>query len=259
MDGVLLAGGIPAPDDPLHAAAQGRPKSLIDVAGRPMGQWVLDALDAAPSVERVLIVGLDAEAGLTSPKVVGHVPDRGSLLANTLAGVAWLQRRAPEADLLLACCADIPLMTADMVEALVVRCADPSVDIYYGFASRTRLEQRFPGSRRSYVRMREDALAGGDVHVIAPRIAEAHRALWEDLLRTRKTALRQALRLGPVFLLRLLLHRLSVPEAERRVHQKFGLTVRALEVPPEMAMDVDKPFQLALCRRHLDRHGGPDR
>jgi NDP-sugar pyrophosphorylase family protein len=44
MDAIVIAGGIPEPGDPLYEYTQGQPKALLDIAGKPMVQWVLDAL-----------------------------------------------------------------------------------------------------------------------------------------------------------------------------------------------------------------------
>ena len=57
LDCVVLAGGVPRPGEPLHTETAGGPKALIDVAGRPMAQWVLDALAEAQGIGRVLLVG----------------------------------------------------------------------------------------------------------------------------------------------------------------------------------------------------------
>ena len=54
LDCIVLAGGIPRPGDPLHAETAGGTKALLDVAGRPLAQWVLDALAQAEGIGRVL-------------------------------------------------------------------------------------------------------------------------------------------------------------------------------------------------------------
>ncbi len=54
MDALVTAGGTPAPGEPLYEVAEGRPKALIDVAGKAMAQWVLDALGGASRVDRVV-------------------------------------------------------------------------------------------------------------------------------------------------------------------------------------------------------------
>ena len=77
MDALVTAGGSITPDDPLYAYGQDIPKSLLDVAGKPMVQWVLDALDQAGSVSRITVVGLSPDCGIHAAKLVDYVPDQG--------------------------------------------------------------------------------------------------------------------------------------------------------------------------------------
>ncbi|MEJ5309333.1 MAG: nucleotidyltransferase family protein [Anaerolineae bacterium] len=251
---ILMAGGVPQEEDLLYEYTQGQPKALLDVAGKPMVQWVLDALDAAPSVGDIVVVGLADTGAVTSPKIACYLPDQGSMLKNILGGIDWVLERNPQALQVLISSSDIPLLTGAMVERLLAQCADQAVDVYHTVVSREKMEQRFPGSRRSYVRFSDGDFAAGDIHVVAPYIGYKHQDLWDDLLDSRKNALKQAARLGPVFFAKLMAHRLSLAELERLVREKFGINARALPVDdPEMGMDADKPFQLEICRRELAR------
>lgn len=252
IDCILMAGGVPQVDDLLYEYTQGRPKALIDVAGKPMVSWVVGALEEADGVRAISVVGLSPEDGIASPKIAHYLPDHGSLLRNVLAGIDQVLEEKPDARQVLVCSSDIPLLTGPMVEAFLKQCADTSVDIYHSLVRRERMEKRFPGSRRSYVHFSDGDFAGGDIHVIAPHIGHAHQALWDDLLNNRKNALKQALRLGPGFFAKLLARRLSLAEIERLALRKFGLKVRTMPVDdPEMGMDADKPFQLEICRQEL--------
>jgi molybdopterin-guanine dinucleotide biosynthesis protein A len=254
IDCIILAGGVPQEEDLLYEYTQGQPKALIDVAGKPLVQWVVDALDDAPSVRAIIFVGLTQEQGVTSPKISHYLPDQGSMLKNILAGIDQILEINPATQQVLISSSDIPLLTGAMVETFLTQCADPAVDIYHSIVPREKMEQRFPGSRRSYVHFSDGDFAAGDIHVVAPHIGHAHEALWNDLLNSRKNALKQAARLGPAFFAKLIAHRLSLAELERLAHEKFGLRVRAMAVEhPEMGMDADKPFQLEICRRELAR------
>ncbi|MBN2393042.1 MAG: nucleotidyltransferase family protein [Anaerolineae bacterium] len=252
IDCILMAGGVPQEEDLLYAYTQGQPKALLDVGGKPMVQWVLDALDEAPSVRDIVVVGPVDAAALASPKIAYDLPDQGSMLKNILGGIDWVLERNPQTRQVLISSSDIPMLTGAMVERLLAQCADPAVDIYHTIVSREKMERRFPGSRRSYVHFSDGDFAAGDIHVVAPHIGHKHRGLWDDLLDSRKNALKQAARLGPVFFIKLLAHRLSLAEVERLALEKFSLNVRALPVDDaEMGMDADKPFQLEICRRAL--------
>ena len=252
IDCILMAGGLPREEDLLYEYTQGKPKALLDLAGKPMAQWVLDALGEAPSVEKIVVAGLEDEGVLSSPKIAQYVPDQGSMLGNAIGAIEWVLEANPEADRVLTCSADIPLLTGPMVERLLAQCTDPTVELYISIVSRERMEQRFPDSRRSYVHFSDGDYAGGDLHVGASYIAHKYRDLWEGLFASRKSALKQAGRLGPAFLARLLARRLSLAELERRVRDKFGINGRALITEDaEIGMDADKPFQLEICRREL--------
>ncbi len=77
MDAIVTAGGVPLPEEPLYDATQGSPKALVDVAGKPMVQWVLDALSEAQSVDNVIIVGLTEKTGLKCGKKMYFVSNQG--------------------------------------------------------------------------------------------------------------------------------------------------------------------------------------
>ena len=64
MDAIVIAGGIPQPQDPLYTYSQGDSKALIDIAGKPMIQWVLDALSGARQVDNVILVGFPPRVNL---------------------------------------------------------------------------------------------------------------------------------------------------------------------------------------------------
>jgi len=252
MDAIVLAGGTPQEDELLFEFVGGKPKSLLEIAGKPMVQWVLDALTEASGIDRIILVGLGSEDGVSSPKLVSYVPDQGSLLRNVIAGVDRLVEIDPEASQALVGSGDIPLITGQMVDEFLGQCADPSLDIYYGAVPRSLMEGRFPESRRSYVHLTDGDLAGADVFVVNPEIAYTNRQLWDDLIGSRKSPLKQAMRIGLGTLLRLVLGRLSLAEAETRVTRAMGLTGRAVLVRhAELGMDVDKPFQLEICRQEL--------
>jgi hypothetical protein len=52
-----------------------------------MVQWVLDALDAAETVERVVLIGLPENCGITSKKLSVLLPNQGDMLENIRGGV----------------------------------------------------------------------------------------------------------------------------------------------------------------------------
>ncbi len=82
MDAIVTAGGIPQPEDPLYIYSHGDSKALIDVAGKPMIQWVLDALSDAKHVDNVIIIGLSPKSNLTCKKPMHFLSNQGRMLSN---------------------------------------------------------------------------------------------------------------------------------------------------------------------------------
>ena len=253
MDCIILAGGVPAEDDLLYEYTQGQPKALLELAGKPMVQWILDTLTGVGRIGKILLVGLGPDDGLTSSKLVAFIPDQGSLLRNVIAGVDRLMELSTDTDQVVICSADIPLITGEIVDRYLDQCAGANYDIQYGVVERTLMEGRFPSSRRSYIHLTDGDYAGADIFVVNPEIVYSNRQMWDDLIGSRKSVLKQARRIGLGTLVRLLLRRLSLMEAEVRVLKALGLSGRAVPVDhAELGMDVDKPFQLQICRQELE-------
>ncbi len=250
MHAVVVAGGIPGPDDPLFPYSRGAPKALLELAEKPMTQWVLDALDGSSEVEAVFVVGLEPSSGLHSRKKLEFVPDHAGLLANSKAGLARVRAMDKSADQALMVGGDIPALTPGIVDWRV-RSAEPSADLDYIAIERRHMEARFPGARRTYVRLRGMEVCGGDINVARVDLA-TDDAVWSRLLAARKSVWRQAALIGWGTLILLLLGRLKLEEGTEQVSRRLHLRGRAHLCPyAEAGMDVDKPHQLELLRRDL--------
>ena len=254
MDAIVTAGGIPAPGEPLYPYTQGQNKSLLDVAGKPMVQWVLDALDAAKKVENILVVGLPENSGITGAKIQGFLPNAGSMLHNIRAGMLKLAEMNPQASHALTVSADIPAITGEMVDWVIETTLDSDLDIYYNIITREVMEARFPESRRSYIHLRNMDVCGGDMNVIRTMTATENDVLWEYIFAARKSALKQASLLGWDTLLLLLLRRISIDKGIEMATRRLNITGKVLVCPyAEVGLDIDKPHQLEILRADLAR------
>jgi len=249
MDCVLLAGGRISADDPLYAYTKGEPKALLDVGGRTMLERVVDALQDARSVDETVVVGLGSDLGLKFGQPVHHIADQGSLLANALAGIRWVQARRPAAQTVMVCTSDIPALTGAAVDRYVAACQPLDRAAYYSFVTREALEARFPGSRRTFVRLQGLELAGGDLVIGRIDIALNNERLWDALIDARKHPLRIAAIVGPGAIVRLALGLFSLADVERTAGRIIGSPVKVMiSDQPEIAMDADKPHQYELLR-----------
>jgi GTP:adenosylcobinamide-phosphate guanylyltransferase len=246
MDCVVLAGGRPERGDALWGEAQGRPKALIDLAGRPMIAWVLDALAASAHIDRLIVVGLGGR--IAAPACTEFVADHGSLIGNLYAGVGRVHPDRPAA----YCWSDVPLITAPMVDRFIEGTRDPGLDVNAGLVPKTVLQQRYPGADDLWLRLVEGSFIAADFGLFHPRHAARLRPHLERLAPQRKHAFRQAFYVGLPLLVRFALGRLSMPALEHRLERRFDLRchVRVCN-DPELGLDVDSPGNLAVCRRAL--------
>ena len=252
MDAIVTAGGIPRPEDPLYTYSHGNSKALMDVAGKPMIQWVLDALGTAKRVSNVIVVGLSPKSGVTCKKPLYFVSNQGRMLANIVAGVNKALEINKRSKYVLVVSSDIPSIKPEMVDWLVATCMETKDDLYYGVCPRDVMEARFPNSKRTYTHLKDMDVCGADMNVTHVRMATEHLDMWESLIGSRKSPLRSASLIGFGTLFALFTRRLTLEDAVRRVSERLGVKARAIVWPyAEPCMDVDKPVQLELLRADL--------
>lgn len=254
MDAILAAGGIPQPDEALYSYSGGEAKALIDIAGKPMIQWVLDALSDAKTIDRVVIVGLTDKSRLTCSKPLTYLPSEGRLLENVRAATAKILELNPKANYVLFVSSDIPAITGEMVDWVVKTCLQTKHDLYYNVIPREAMEKRFPTSKRTYAKLKDLEVCGGDMNMTRADIVDKNPEFWNQMFDARKNPAAQAALIGPDVMLKLLFRQLTVDDVIARVAQKVGLKGRAIICPyPEIGMDVDKPHQLEILRADLAR------
>ena len=254
MDCVVVAGGRPGPDDPLYAYTNGKPKALISLAGRTMLEYVVNGLQAAGQVQEVVVVGLTAEMtqNLAFSRPVAHLPDQGSLFQNARAGLEWCLAHRPEQRLVLVTSADIPLLCGSLVDAFIAECAPLNAVGYYPLVRQETMETQFPGAQRTYARLKDKFVAGGDMVLVHTRLLPASEAWGEAMTGARKQVWKLVRLLGLRFLIKYLFHQLTVADVEDRASRIAGGPVKIFfSSHAALAMDADKPHQLEILRRQL--------
>lgn len=241
IDCLLLAG---SPNTgPLRGVSPVAHEALIPVGTRTMVECVIEALRDSGGVGRIVVIGPEEIKRLPGVVDVEVLTPAGSLMDNMAAGIGYLA----EADNVLVATADIPMLTAEAVRDFIDRCGDRRADFYYPVVRAEVVEQKYPGGRRTYVRLSDGRFTGGNLVLFRPAVFDRCREKAQEFALHRKNPLRLAAMVGPVFILRFLLRRLSVADAERRITALVGITGRAVVSEfPELAVDVDKPEDYAL-------------
>ena len=255
MEAIVTAGGIPLPEEPLYPVTQGHPKALVDIAGKPMIQWVLDALTEAKSVDNVVLVGLTEKSGLTCGKKIYFVPNQGKMVENLQAAARKVQEINKKAKHVLMVSSDVPAITGEMVDWVANTALQTDEDIYYNVIPREVMEKRFPGSKRTFTRLEDMEVCGGDVNVGRLKLLLGEDTdLWEKITDARKSPIKQASLIGFDTLFLLLFRKLSLKKAEEKIMKRLDITGRAIVCPyAELGMDVDKIHQLEMLREDLKK------
>jgi len=255
MDAIVTAGGVPLPEEPLYDATRGNPKALVDVAGKPMVQWVLDALTDASSVDNVIIVGLTEKSGLKCGKNMYYVSNQGKMVENLQAGAKKVLEINKQAEYVLIVSSDIPAINGEMVDWVVKTGLEAKVDVIYNVIQREVMEKRFPGSKRTWTRLKDLEVCGGDMNVgRIGLIVNDDTAMWEKITDSRKSPLKQAALIGFDTAFLLLTGKLTLQKAETNIMSRLNITGKAIVCPyAEVGMDVDKPHQLEIMRLDLKK------
>ncbi len=252
MDVVMTAGGKPRPGESLYALTQGRYKALLDLNGKPMIQWVLDALNGSAKIGSIVIVGIPPNSTLESAKPLTFLEDQGELLSNIQAGGLELLRQDPSTRQFLVVASDVPGATSAMVDWLVDKVQETDHDMYYFVVERSVMEKRYPASKRTYLRMKDLEVCGGDIHAGRAAVLKNTNPIWRRLIEARKNPLKQAWLLGLDTLFMILFHQLTLAVAERLVSRRVGLNGHVIVCPyAELGMDIDKPFQYEIVKADL--------
>lgn len=226
-------------------------EALIPIGNRVMVDYVVSALRETGMIERIALVGPveQLKKYYHEEKDIFCTDSGETVLRSMEKGIQCLN---PEGKVLVAT-ADIPLITAGAVKEFIRLCElQGEADLYYTVILKELNEKKYPGVKRTYVHLKEGVFTGGNLFLVNPEIVSPCLAKGEQLVRLRKSPFALSRKIGVVFILKYLLHVLSLEEAEKRFSDLLGIKGSVVIIPyPEVGIDVDKPSDLELVRRVL--------
>lgn len=249
VDAVVLAGGAGEVIDP-----DARFKGLLPIAGKPMVEWVVDALNEAPSIAEVAVVVPTAEdLGIWVNKVDKLVVADQAFFKNVLAGLGAFRSDRPA----LIITGDLPALHAEDVEDFIEAALATKADFVYPLVRKQDMIEQFPGSKRTYIRLVEGEITGGNMMLVNPQLGERNKFIGQKLFDTRKSALRMAGALGFSFVVKLVTGRLRVVDVERKMTQLLGGRGAAVfSARAAIGADVDKPIDVIVAEKVLYARSG---
>ncbi|MEM7033684.1 MAG: nucleotidyltransferase family protein [Chloroflexota bacterium] len=252
MFGLITAGGHLKKDDPLFIETGIDKKALIPIEGKPMGQWVADALLGSDQITGLVVVGLKTGQLQTESKSIHYVEDHGGIVENVLAGVDYIKKMAPDCNRILLSSSDIPLITTDIVHDFIDTCLKKEGDLIYTVVEQVTMESRFPNSNRTFTRLKGGSYTGGDLMMLDSAFANPNLDLFRGATGNRKNFLAQAKLIGFTFIFRFIFRLMDLVEAEERAKEALNISGHILSYHrAEIAMDVDKIHHYHLVKDAL--------
>jgi len=226
--------------------------ALIRIANRHMVEYVVDALQGSPYIEKVIIAGplQQLEKVYAKSNFVQITPNGETTVQSFLNAYNLV---SPECEQILAVTSDLPLLTTNAVNCFLETCQSLEGDFFYPIVSREVNEGKYPGVERTYVHLKEGLFTGGNLILIKSEIVAGCILEAEELIRLRKKPFSLAAHLGWKLLFFYIFKRLSIEDAEKEVSRLLGGVkgVGVISPFPEIGIDVDKPSDLALVEKVL--------
>jgi len=242
---IVLAGSRSC-HDPVASVFGEQYKALVPICGKPMVARVVSSLVASGQITRVVIVfdceeslfnscpelqqsldGVDIEVVSCSNSICSSV---GNVIEKT--GASWPY---------LVTTADHALLTPEMVTNFCNGARENS-DLAIGLVERKFLEEKHPGSKRTYLPFKDTQLSGANLFAFLGPNSKNALEFWKKIERERKKPWKLFAAFGWSNLIGLVLKRFTVDQAFERASKKINLQVRAVRLPfAEAAIDVDSP------------------
>ena len=246
------------PDDPVARAGGKACKSLVSVAGVPMLERVIGALEESPWVEKIA-VSLGNKNLLAEFDGLSQAVDEGRVIAvqaqnspsrSVLHAAEQLGHPYP----LLITTADHALLTAEMVDYFCIQSVQSGTDVCAGLTSAQVILARYPDSVRTYLKFRGGMFSGSNLFSLLTAEGIKGPETWCRAEQHRKQPWKIARVFGLGLLLAYLFRRLTLETAFARIGAKVGIKIAPITMPfAEAAIDVDNPHDLEMVEDILRR------
>jgi HAD superfamily phosphoserine phosphatase-like hydrolase len=238
---IVLAGQRPG-IDPLASIFSLESKACVPLLGKPMASWVIETLLATPQIGNIVILAQDRQM-VSALGLAELIDDERVMFAESIGGISQsishIVGKAPADWPVLVTTADHPLLTVEMISSFINGAG--LSDLAVGSVERRTVLQRFPASKRTWLKFRGGAYSGANLFALrGPQTLQALE-LWAQAEQDRKQAFKLFWHFGPRLALRAITRTISFPSALHRAGQKLGLSASLVLLPQaEAAIDVDK-------------------
>ena len=253
VDAFISAGGLSPWLKPLTGTEH---RCLAPVGDKRIIDYIIDALLQSGCVRRIVIAARQEalpELRATLPTDILLCEAEGDLPATALAAAKVLGEDSTEK--LLGVCDDIPLLTPASVRDFLAACEkQPQHELYYPIIPKDACLAAFPAAQRTYGKLADGVFTGGNMMLMAKRIMLQGQQVAREIFARRKSPLQLCNWLGWSFIIKLLLHRLTIADAEKRTSELLHIKCKAIITRHAgVGMDIDKPADLELAAQYITK------
>ncbi len=261
---IIIFAGSPPERDNLMEYADVDYKALIDIHGKPMLTRILDAVVKSDMASYILIAGVPEEK-VTLPEgidesIVDYYLVTGETVDKVVKTGNFVLEKAKESPGIfepgttngMYIMGDVPVINSDSIKNFINSCTDRSGEFYYPIINKNDMDQSFPENGRSFNKIEGQYYCGGDIVMIDLTKLEKSYSKIQLVADNRKSLIKGMFFASPIIFLKYILKRIKLKEIEKLMTKVFEVDSRLIiSSNPEIAFDVDKPYQLDLARKHF--------
>ncbi len=248
---IILAAGR-GPDDPMVKAFGVEHKCTLPLAGKPMLQWVLDALRGS-RLKKPFVVVIDNPKVIPIQVDVDTLDAKSSAPASAISALQHIQSYP-----VLITTGDHPLLTPAMVNHMLDTSGKIVADVCVGLATAETINAEYPETKRTYFNLGGTRVSGCNLFAVKTEAGLKLLERWQDLERNRKKPWKLVSAFGVMPIIWFALGMLTPTRAFGHISSKLGITVVPIFLPfAEAAIDVDKPSDHELAEKILKQRSAP--
>jgi GTP:adenosylcobinamide-phosphate guanylyltransferase len=248
---IILAAGR-GPDDPMAKAFSVAHKCTVPLLGKPMLNWVIEAIRKTQLLKPFVVVIDDAKVVdlSTDVEIIGA---KNSAPASAIAAIQHVKTYP-----VLVTTGDHPLLTPQIIGFMLDAAEKNQADVSVGLATSDVISAKYPQTKRTYFNLGGTRVSGCNLFAITSANGLKMFERWQDLERSRKKPWKLVAAFGLLPIVWFALGMLTPKRAFGYMSKRLGLTVQPVFLPfAEAAIDVDKPTDHALVEQILKARNLP--
>lgn len=244
---IILAAGR-GPDDPMAQAFGVAHKCTIAIAGKPMLQWVLEALRGT-AISTPFVIVIDDLKAISPAADIDIINAENSAPASAIAAINHINQFP-----ILITTGDHPLLTPAMINHMLQQAEVSLGDVHVGLATMETIKATYPETKRTYFNLGGTRVSGCNLFAVKTKAGLKLLERWQDLERNRKKPWKLVGAFGIMPILWFAIGTLTPKRAFGHISRKLGIIVEPVFLPfAEAAIDVDKPSDHALAEAILKK------